>query len=173
MNVLGVAAAVAALALASQVTLPMTPVPMTLQTLAVTLCGALLGWRLGALAVLSWLAVGAAGLPVFAEGGAGIARLTGPGAGYLFAFPFAAALTGWLAARGWNGDRPRLAFAAMLLAHALCLLSGGAWLGASAGSWAAFAGGVLPYIPGAIVKSAIGAAALWALHRATRQIVTP
>ncbi|MBN9262586.1 MAG: biotin transporter BioY, partial [Hyphomicrobium sp.] len=94
----------------SYVSVPMFPVPMTMQTLAVTLIGALYGWRLGAITIAVWLMQGALGLPVFSNGTGGIARLAGPTAGYLFAFPVAAMLTGWLAERGWTGDRIISAF---------------------------------------------------------------
>jgi biotin transport system substrate-specific component len=74
-----------------------TPVPITLQTFGVILAGLVLGWRRGALAVLLYLAVGLAGVPVFAEFTGGVAVLSKPSVGYLLAFPFAAALAGFLA----------------------------------------------------------------------------
>jgi len=144
----------------SWVSVPMIPVPMTLQTLAVMLVGALYGWRLGVLTILVWLALGALGLPVLAGGTGGIARFLGLTGGYLLAFPLAGALTGWLAERGWDGERVSLAFAAMLIAHALCLLLGGAWLAATVGVQKAIAVGVSPFVPGAVVKSVLGAALL-------------
>lgn len=76
-----------------------TPVPITLQTFAVLLAGACLGARRGFLAVLLYLVVGAAGLPVFSGGASGFPVLVGPSAGYLLGFPFAAALTGFLVER--------------------------------------------------------------------------
>jgi biotin transport system substrate-specific component len=86
--------AVLALAIASQIAvpLPFSPVPLTLQSLAVLLIGALLGpWR-GAAAVAIWLLLAALGLPLLAQGGSG---LGGPTTGYLLAMPAAAALAGW------------------------------------------------------------------------------
>lgn len=74
-------------------------VPITLQTFAVMLAGAVLGAKRGFLAVLLYLAVGAIGLPVFSGGAAGIAPFLGPSAGYLFAFPLAAALCGFIVER--------------------------------------------------------------------------
>lgn len=74
-----------------------TGVPVTLQTFGVVLAGLVLGWRRGTLAVLLYLAVGLAGVPVFSGGASGLAVLAGPSAGYLVAFPLAAALAGWLA----------------------------------------------------------------------------
>jgi biotin transport system substrate-specific component len=149
------------LSLSSHVSVPMVPVPITMQTFAVTLVGALYGWRLGAVTIVLWLLEGAAGLPVFAPGGAsGIARFAGPTAGYLLAFPFAGVAVGWLAERGWNGQRPLLAFAAMLAGNALCLLLGAAWLATIVGVERAITAGVAPFILGGVLKAALGAAAL-------------
>jgi biotin transport system substrate-specific component len=147
----------------SYVSVPMLPVPMTMQTLAVTLIGALYGWRLGALTIAVWLMQGALGMPVFSNGTGGIARLAGPTAGYLFAFPIAAAVTGWLAERGWTGDRVFSSFSAMLIGNALCLVGGGAWLAGMIGFEKAFWVGIAPFVLGAIVKSALGAAILKAM----------
>lgn len=74
-------------------------VPITLQTFAVMLAGAVLGARRGFLAVLLYLAVGAIGLPVFSGGSAGLAPFAGPTAGYLVAFPLAALATGFFVER--------------------------------------------------------------------------
>jgi biotin transport system substrate-specific component len=148
------------LAAASRIEVPMVPVPMTMQTFAVTLIGALYGWRLGAATVAAWLAQGALGLPVFAGGAAGFAHFFGPTGGYLLAFPVAAALTGFLAERGWNGSRPLRAFLAMLAGNAACLALGGAWLAMMIGWGPAFAAGVAPFLLGGALKSALGAVAL-------------
>lgn len=75
------------------------PVPITLQTFAVLLSGAVLGARRGFLAVLLYVAAGAAGLPIFSGGAAGLAVLTGPTAGYLVGFPLAAGLCGAIVER--------------------------------------------------------------------------
>src|SRR5512132_4009477 len=88
-----------AIALAAQVAvpLPFTPVPLTLQTLAVLLASAALGMRRGALAVALYLAEGLAGLPVFASFSSGPAPFLGPTGGYLVGFLPAAAIVGALA----------------------------------------------------------------------------
>ncbi len=75
------------------------PVPITLQTFAVLLSGAVLGMRRGFFATLLYLAAGAAGLPIFSGGAAGLAVLVGPSAGYLIGFPLAAALCGFIVER--------------------------------------------------------------------------
>lgn len=153
------------LAIASQISVPMLPVPMTMQTLAVVLIGALYGWRLGALTVLAWLGEAALGLSVLANGSGGIAPFMGPTAGYLASFPLVAALVGWLAERGWNGRRPAFAFVSMLLGHGLCLLLGGLWLATLIGADKAMLAGVAPFLLGSLVKSALGATILMALAR--------
>lgn len=157
------------LALSSYVEVPMVPVPMTMQTFAVALVGALYGWRLGGLTIVAWLAEGALGLPVLAGGASGAAHFLGATGGYLFAFPVAGALVGWLAQRGWNGARPVLAFAAALLGNLACLALGGAWLAVMIGAEQAFIHGVAPFLVGAVLKSALGAAVLAALHRGTQR----
>src|SRR6266705_5296270 len=98
-------------ALAAQVSVPLpgTPVPMTLQPMAVLLVGGLLGARLGALSMILYLAMGAAGLPVFTPTVPllGVARLLGPTGGYLLAYPVAAWAVGWLADPGRKpGENP-------------------------------------------------------------------
>lgn len=153
------------LALSSYVEVPMIPVPITLQTLAVTLIGALYGWRLGAVTIAAWLVEGALGLPVLAGGAAGAAHFVGPTGGYLFAFPIVGALVGWLAERGWNGNRVGLAFLSLLAGNALCLVLGAAWLAASIGVESAVVYGVTPFIVGGVLKSALGAALLKAASR--------
>ena len=159
-------------ALAAQVAVPLpwTPVPLTAQTFAVLLTGALLGSRLGALALVAYLAEGASGLPFFQGGTGGLAPLFGLTAGYLFAFPAAAFVTGYLAERGW--DRRYLPAAAAMALGSLVILAGGwAWLALSLRNGVeALRLGVAPFLVGDLVKIALAAAALpagWALVRRT------
>lgn len=157
------------LALSSYVEVPMVPVPVTMQTFAVALVGALYGWRLGGVTITTWLLEGALGLPVLAGGAAGAHHFVGPTAGYLFAFPLAGALVGWLAERGWNGHRVVLAFAGMLLSHALCLTVGALWLALAIGPGQAIAHGVTPFLVGAVLKSGLGAVVLGLLAQDRRR----
>jgi biotin transport system substrate-specific component len=86
-------------AISAQISIPIKPVPFTLQTMVVLLAGAFLGARNGAYSQLLYIALGAIGLPVFAQtadGTMGFARLIGPTGGYLLAFPVAAYLVGLL-----------------------------------------------------------------------------
>jgi biotin transport system substrate-specific component len=158
-------------ALSAQPEIRLAYVPITLQTLAVLLTGVILGSRRGALALLLYLGQGAAGLPVFAGGAGGIGYLLGPTAGYLFAFPLAAGLVGWLAERGW--DRHILwTVLAMILGNLVIYLLGVSWLAVYIGSLSgAIANGMLPFLPGDLIKIAIAAAVLpggWALVRRAR-----
>lgn len=164
---LAVAAGILLLTIASWIEVPMVPVPMTMQTVAVLLVGTLYGWRLGALTVAVWLAFAAVGLPLLAGGTGGLARFAGPTAGYLFAFPLAAALAGWLAARGWMIGLLS-ATAAMMLGHAVCLGLGTGWLALAIGPERAVAAGLLPFLAGAALKSVLVAAVVLLLPRAGR-----
>ena len=145
--------------------LPWTPVPVTGQSFAVLLCGAVLGARRAFLAQCLYLAEGAAGLPFFSGGAAGIGALLGPSGGYLIAFPFAASLTGLLAERGWD-RRPLTMFAAMLLGSTVIFALGLAHLADFVPEGALLASGLLPFLPGDVIKAALAAGvfpALWKL----------
>lgn len=160
----------AVLAASSYVSIPLQPVPVSMQTFAVLMVGALYGWRLGGLTVLAWLLEALAGMPVLAGGTGGLAPFMGKTAGYLLAFPFAAMLMGWLAARGWGGAHPLRAFWAMLLCTTLILAVGGAWLGVLIGAQKGWQFGVLPFLVGDVVKSALGAASLALWHEGRKRL---
>lgn len=150
------------------VPLPFTPVPLTGQTFAVLLTGALLGPRLGGMAMFAYLLEGAAGLPFFRGGAGGIGHFSGATGGYLLAFPAAAYVTGLLAERGWD-RRFVTAAAAMALGSFVILAGGWAWLALMFRTPSeAFWLGVAPFLPGDVLKIALAAAALpagWALLR--------
>lgn len=159
--------------LGAQVSVPMLPVPMTLQTLAVVLVGLTAGSRLGAGAVLAYLAQGAAGLPVFAGGAAGAAWLIGPTAGFLWGFVGMAFLAGWAVerglARGFLGT-----LVAVLAVTALLYVPGVLWLTAVTplDLSGAIARGMTPFLLGDAVKALIAALAVtgaWSALRAGRR----
>ncbi|RZQ59341.1 biotin transporter BioY [Amycolatopsis suaedae] len=151
---------------AAQITVPVpgSPVPMTAQTFAALLVGAALGWRRGALSMVVYLLVGAAGVPWFNGGTSG---LYGASAGYVVGFVFAGALVGALAGRG--GDRtPLRAAATMVLGNLAIYVVGVSWLMASTGFDLATAldKGVAPFLIGDAIKIVIAAGLLpgvWAL----------
>lgn len=156
------AALVAVLALVPAVPVGPLGVPITLQTLGVALCGLILGgWR-GSSAVLLYVAVGLAGVPIFAKFSGGLGVLAGPSAGYLLAFPLTALLTGAIAT--WLLRRTtRLRFlwlfvaafgSSVLLTHPLGIL--GMSINADLPLSQAFLYD-LPYWPGDILKSLVAA----------------
>ena len=148
-------------ALAAQIVIPIGPVPVTAQTFAVLLTGALLGSRLGAMAMIVYLMEGAIGLPFFYGGSGGLAHLLGPTGGYLVAFPAAAYITGAFAENGW--DRRFLsAVAAMTVGSLVILLAGWAWFAilTHTSHIVSFQVSVAKLIPGDIIKILLAAAAL-------------
>lgn len=114
-------------ALFAQIEIPMFPVPITGQTFAVLLVGALLGSKRGALAMLLYLGMGAAGAPVLAGAAGGMDRVMGPTGGYLIGFIAAAFVVGWLAERGWDRNIHTTA-AAMLIGNLIIYAFGLIWL---------------------------------------------
>ena len=156
---IGILVAAAALALASQFALPLpgTPVPLTLQPLVIVLAGLVIGPMDAAMAMVLYLGLGAAGLPVFSPVGApGIARLLGPTGGYLLAYPVAAAVAGWLGAgRESFASRALAAMAGILVLY----VGGIAQLAVLTGSLATAAlVGALPFVAADAVKALVAAA---------------
>jgi biotin transport system substrate-specific component len=155
------------IAASAQFSIHIGAVPITGQSFAVLLTGALLGSRLGAAAVIAYLIEGAVGLPFFAGGGAGIVRFLGPTGGYLVAFPAAAFITGAFAEHGWDKNYFS-AVAAMAIGSAVILVGGWAWYSILTNTplVPAFQIAVLPFLPGDVIKITLGAAVLptgWAL----------
>jgi biotin transport system substrate-specific component len=135
-----------------QIPLPFTPVPITGQTFAVLVVGMALGARNGALAVLAYLLEGFSGLPVFAGAGAGIVHLLGPTGGYLLGFVLAAMLCGKLAELGFDRSFSKTLFA-MALGNLVIFLPGLLWLSNFVPAGQVLVFGLIPFIPGAIVKT--------------------
>ena len=161
----------AIVALAAQVSVPMLPVPMTLQTLAVLAVGGAYGARLGAGTLALYALEGAVGLPVFANFQAGLFLPTGEiiaTGGYIIGFIVAAGLVGYLVEKGWGASVLKLC-AAMLLGAAVLYIPGLLWLAALAAIMkgmdatsamtVALTSGMLPFIPGDIIKAVLAALA--------------
>ncbi len=151
---------------AAQVSVPMYPVPMTLQTLAVLGIGAAYGARLGAATLLLYAIEGFVGLPFFAGGQAGFFQdgVVISSGGYIIGFILAAALVGWLAEKGWSASPVKMVLAAILGGAAL-YVPGLIWLavwaanvkGIDPGSafQAAFSWGLAPFFLGDIIKAIV------------------
>lgn len=155
----------AAITLATQVRvdLPFTPVPITGQTFVVVLWGLLFGMRQGALAAAAYLGAGALGAPVFA-GFTSLTALWGPTSGYLLGFVPAAALAGWLRDRGWTRT-VYTAFAAAVVASAPIFLLGTPVLAAFVGWNNVVMMGIVPFLVGDVVKSALAAIVVRSVER--------
>ena len=144
------------------------PVDMSLQTLVVLLMATAFGWRLAVATLLLYLAQGAAGMPVFQstpEKGIGMAYMLGTTGGYLVGFVAMAAIVGWAADRGWDRNPFKL-FGAMVVADAVMLALGFAWLATLIGADKAWTFGVAPFLVPDLIKVALAAAivpAVWSL----------
>jgi biotin transport system substrate-specific component len=162
----GLGAALLAGSAQVSIALPFTPVPITGQTFAVLLVGASLGSVRGASSALLYVLLGVAGAPVYAHGDAGWAVVTGASGGYLFSYPFASALTGWLAERRWD-RRFSSAIGAMLTGNVLIYLFGLPWLAVVLGTGLekTLELGLYPFVPGDTFKLYLAAALLPAAWR--------
>ena len=148
-------------ALSAQIVIPVGSVPYTAQTFAVVLTGALLGSRLGAIAMIVYLIEGACGLPFFSGGSGGFWHLVGPTGGYLVAFPAAAFITGAFAEHEWD-RRFLTAAAAMAFGTLLILIAGWLWFSLVMRTSPALTvfDTVLKFIPGDVLKICLAAAVL-------------
>ena len=165
----------ALVAVLAQVSIPLWPVPITGQTLGVIVVGAALGSRRGAAAMITYLLVGLAGLPVFADFTGTIAAVAKPSFGYVIGFVFAAFVAGWFAERAWD-RRPALAFLGFAIASVMPFLFGIPYLafilnvvmGADLTFLQILEAGLFPFIVGGIIKAGLAALIIpgaWALVR--------
>lgn len=158
--VIGVVFFALATALSAYVRIPLpgNPVPITLQTMFVLLAGAVLGRKLGGLSQIGYILLGCLGLPVFQGAAFGFAHIFGPTGGYLFGFVAAAYLMGALIGKKARSTASiALCFAGASL---LILVCGAAWLAIlfRMSALQAVSVGILPFIPGDIVKIALATA---------------
>ena len=155
-------AAVTAVAAQITIPLPFSPVPFTMQVLAVILSGLLLGPRYGALAQAIYVLIGAVGVPVFAAFTGGLGIVLGPTGGYLISYPLAAAVAGLAAYAARNAPRRQAlvrSIAAGTGALAVIYAIGATWLAVQSGLplSVALAQGVVPFVPLDLVKVALSA----------------
>ena len=158
-----VAAGAALTAIAAQIAVPMWPVPITGQTLAVLLVGLSLGAVRGGLSLALYAVLGIVGLPVFSDSSSGWNIIAGPTGGYIIGFIFAAVLTGWLAQLSWDRKIVRAILAAFA-GTAVTFAVGLPWLAASLGTLglpndlqSVLTAGLYPFIVGGVVKAILGA----------------
>jgi biotin transport system substrate-specific component len=151
-------------AVAAQIAIPMWPVPITGQTFAVLLVGAVLGASRGALSMITYFSLGAAGLPVFTGAAAGITF--GTTFGYLVGFIAAAAVVGWFAQLNWHKKTSGV-IASFAIGNAVIYLFGLPWLAFALSNLslasdisAVLMAGLVPFLVGDAIKMALAAAAL-------------
>jgi biotin transport system substrate-specific component len=150
------------MALGARLSIPIGPVPVTGQTLALPLIVALLGTRQSVLAMLAYLGEGAIGMPVFAGGSAGVLPLVGHTAGYLWSYPLAAGVIGALYDLG-AAKNYALRWLAILCGEMVIFGLGARHLASFVGWPSAIAFGVVPFLVGDLAKVTIaaGASSLW------------
>jgi biotin transport system substrate-specific component len=166
-----VTAGAALVAVLAQVAVPLWPVPVTGQTLAVLLVGASLGAARGAASLSLYALLGAVGLPIYSDASSGWSVLLGPTGGYIIGFIASAAIVGWAAERSWDRGwyKPIITFVGGSL---VVFAFGLPWLAVSLGELglpndlqSVLVAGFYPFIIGGLIKAAIAAAllpALWA-----------
>ena len=179
-NVVTVVLGALLITIAAKISVPVWPVPVTLQSFAIAGLAAAFGWRIGVATVALYLLEGAAGLPVFAGAGAGIPYLMGPTGGFLLGFLIFAAIIGAAADRGAS-SKPLALFGAMLVAEVVLLAIGFTWLLLLSGQagWidqsnvlvSAFDGAIRPFIIWDVLKMALAALTVtgaWGMFSAKR-----
>lgn len=161
LDVVLVASGAALTAVLAQVAVPLYPVPITGQTLAVLLVGATLGAARGALSLALYALLGIVGLPVFSDFAGGAHVVLGPTGGYILGFIASAALVGWLSERAW--ERQVLKALATFAAGTLVVFAVGLpWLAVALqlDLAATLQGGLWPFLIGGAIKAAIAAGLL-------------
>ena len=152
----------------SQLQIPIGPVPISLATLGVMLCGLLLGWRFGALAVCAYILLGAVGVPVFAGFQGGVGRLVGPTGGYIVGYLFYALLAGLEIPRLQESFFGRCIL--LLLGTAVCYGLGTFWFmqatGRTLGESLSLC--VIPFLPGDAAKIVLASFLTPRLRKAMR-----
>ncbi|CAL9422803.1 Biotin transporter BioY [Nocardiopsis dassonvillei] len=164
------AAFIAVLSISGQITVPLSPVPITLQTLGVMLAPALLGWKRGTLAVAVFLALGLAGLPLFAGGTGGLGVLAGPSAGFIVSWIPAALVIGLLTDLLARDGRYRFwaGLAVNILGGILVVYAVGVpWMGLAMGDGLlGLFTAMAVYLPGDLAKAVVTALIATAVYRA-------
>ena len=161
------AAFTAALGAFPPLTLPLTGVPITAQSLGPMLAGSVLGWKRAVASQVLFLALVAAGLPLLAGGRGGLGVFLGPSGGFLIGWPIAAGLIGWTFERSWNGLNFASAFGLVFLGGIVVLYAiGNAWVSVVTDlNYLQATIASAPFLPGDIAKVAAAAAIAMALRR--------
>lgn len=174
MDVVLVVAGAALGTVLAQVAIPLWPVPITGQTLAVLLVGSTLGWARGAISMVLYAVLGLVGLPVYSDGTHGAGVLFGATGGYIIGFVVSAALVGWLAERQW--DRKILKAIVTFVAGSVVVFAIGLpWLAVVLHTDlpTTLQYGLYPFIVGGVIKAVIAAGLLplawWGADRISKK----
>lgn len=156
MALMGVMTAV--ISILGPLSIPIGIVPISLQNFAIYIAFYALGMKRGTISTLTYILLGAVGLPVFAGYSAGFSKLFGPTGGYLIGFVFMAIIAGYFIDS--YSDKWYMCFLGMVLGTAVCYGFGTAWLAyqANMSAGAALAAGVIPFMPGDLLKIVISTA---------------
>ncbi len=152
-SIIGVITAV--ICILGPLSIPIGVVPISFTNLAIYFALYTLGMRKGTLSYIVYMLIGLVGIPVFSGFSGGMTKLVGPTGGYIIGFIFMALIGGWVIDRFW--DKWYLALLGLVAGTAVCYLFGSVWLAYQAhmSLGAAFSAGVIPFIPGDMVKMLI------------------
>jgi biotin transport system substrate-specific component len=159
---------VALLAISGMFSIPVGPVPITLQTLVVMLAGSVLGAKRGFVSMVVFILLAAVGAPVLSGGGGGIASLLGPTGGYIFSWPFAAFFIGWIIEK-WGSAVWKLMVAHIIGGIVLVHLVGFSWLVSYLHlplNMKTFITSLFIFLPGDLVKAVVAAPVASAVYKA-------
>lgn len=152
LTLIGVMTAVICVLAPFAIPIPFSPIPITLATLVLYITAFVLGPKLGTISCLIYLLLGAVGLPVFSGFSGGFAKIAGPTGGYMLGYLFLTLTVGFFVEH-FSG-RPLFYALGLILGTALCYLFGTIWLGVqmNLSLMQALAAGVIPYLPGDLIK---------------------
>ncbi len=169
MTIVGLMTALTCILAPVSIAIPISPVPISLATLAIYFSVYVLGGKRGTISCVIYLLIGFAGLPVFSSFTGGVGKLLGPTGGYMIGYVFMALIFGFFIDR-W-ATKYVLHIVGMVLGTIVCYLLGTVWLSIQAqiSFYAALGVGVLPFIPGDIVKMIIAMAAGLAVRKRLRK----
>lgn len=165
MSLIGLMTAVICILAPFSLNIPISPVPISLGFLAIFFVLTVLGMKRGTISVLIYILLGLAGLPVFSGFTGGAGKLFGPTGGYIIGYIFMAPICGFFLDKWKNNIF--ISFLGMLPGTAVCYLFGTLWLGyqLSLTFPAALMAGVIPYIPGDLVKLVLAMTIGWQLRK--------
>jgi biotin transport system substrate-specific component len=166
-DILLVVSGVIFISLLAQISIPLYPVPITGQTLAVMLIGSSYGVKRGMLTMGAYLTLGALGLPIYSQALSGFGVLAGTTGGYLIGFFAAVYVMGSLAEKGWDRNL-KSAVPLFFIGQVVIYIVGLPWLATFIGWEKAFFLGFVPFIPGAIIKMVLASVllpSLWKLAK--------